>query len=98
MSIHGVEIPAGAPESELEEARAQIESLHGELETRTAIGIAVGTLMLEKNLTEKMAFAYLVELSTHGETKIRDIASTMVEQANRRATSAPRMAKLSHFG
>jgi AmiR/NasT family two-component response regulator len=98
MSIRGVEMRVPSPVSELESARAQIRSLHSELETRTAIGIAAGMLMLEKNVTDETAFAYLVELSTHGATKIRDIASSMVEEANRRATSDLRMARLSHFG
>jgi AmiR/NasT family two-component response regulator len=56
MSIQGLETAVAAPRSELEAARAQVESLHVALETRTAIGIAVGTLMVERTLTDTMAF------------------------------------------
>jgi AmiR/NasT family two-component response regulator len=98
MSIQGLETAAAAPRTELEAARAQIESLHLALETRTAIGIAVGTLMVERTLTDTMAFAYLVELSTQRGTKIRDIAPTMVDQANQSVARVPTQANRASRG
>ena len=72
-------------QSELDLARGQIDTLQLALESRTLIGTAVGLVMVEKGLTAEGAFAHLVQLSSHSNVKIRDIAATMVAEADRRA-------------
>jgi len=82
--------PSAAPDPvvELELARAEISTLNEALRTRTTIGEAIGLLMQEKTLTADGAFAHLVEVSSHTNTKIREIAARMVEEATARAERA----------
>jgi len=72
----------------LELARAEITNLHEAVSTRTTIGEAIGLLMHEKTLTAEAAFAHLVELSSHTNIKVREIAARMVEEAGARAERA----------
>jgi hypothetical protein len=72
----------------LELARAEIATLNEALRTRTTIGEAVGLLMHEKTLTADAAFAHLVEVSSHTNIKIREIAARMVDEADARAGRA----------
>lgn len=84
--------PSGADtprQDALVRARQQIDGLEEALRTRTTIGQAVGMLMREKTLTSDEAFAELVELSSHTNVKIRDIASRMVDEASARASAPP---------
>jgi hypothetical protein len=69
----------------LEIARAEITNLNEALITRTTIGEAIGLLMHAKTLTAEAAFAHLVEVSSHTNVKIREIAGRMVEEADARA-------------
>lgn len=64
------------------QAREEIKTLKEALRTRTIIGQATGMLMRELNLSADDAFAHLVELSSHSNVKIRDIATRMVDEAN----------------
>ena len=78
---------AGGLVIELEAARAEIATLNEALRTRTTIGEAIGLLMHEKTLSADAAFAHLVEVSSHTNTKVREIAARMVEEADVRAES-----------
>jgi hypothetical protein len=69
----------------LELARMEITNLNEALSSRTTIGEAIGLLMHEKKLTAKAAFAHLIELSSHTNIKVREIAARMVEEAGARA-------------
>ena len=72
----------------LQRARAEIATLNEALRTRTTIGEAIGLLMHEKTLTADAAFAHLVEVSSHTNVKIREIAAQMVDEAGARAERA----------
>jgi hypothetical protein len=76
------------PAIALELARAEITTLNEALSTRTTIAEAIGLLMHEKTLTAEAAFAHLVELSSHTNIKLREIAARMVEEADARAERA----------
>jgi len=79
---------SGGPATALEDARAEITTLNEALRTRTTIGEAIGLLMHEKTLTAEAAFAHLVEVSSHTNIKVREIAGRMVEAADARAERA----------
>ena len=79
---------AADPAIALELARAEITNLNEALSTRTTIAEAIGLLMHEKTLTAEAAFAHLVELSSHTNIKVREIAARMVEEAGARAERA----------
>ena len=51
------------------------------LHTRSLIGKAVGIVMVRYELTDEAAFAYLTRVSSHSNTKIRDIAARLVDEA-----------------
>ncbi len=75
----------------LRRAREEIETLKEALRTRTIIGQAVGLLMCESTLTADAAFAHLVATSSHTNVKLREIARSLVEQANDRAGAGQRL-------
>lgn len=60
----------------------EIENLHRALATRRTIGIAVGLLMAEYQLSESAAFAVLERRSSHTNARVRDIAARMVADGN----------------
>jgi GAF domain-containing protein len=60
------------------------ENLNQALNTRKLIGQALGILMERYQLTEDRAFSFLVRASSHGNIKLRDVASELVDQANKR--------------
>lgn len=68
--------------------RVENAGLKQALNTRATIGQATGVLMLEQNLTAKEAFARLVEMSSHTNVKLREIAVRIVHQADARARAA----------
>ena len=78
-----------APPSPLEVALGEIVTLREALDSRTRIGQAIGILMVEESITADAAFARLVEMSSHTNVKIRDIAAKMVEEVNARFGEAP---------
>lgn len=55
------------------------ENLEIALQNSRRIGIAIGIVMREENLTEDEAFAYLVDVSQRLNRKLRDIAEVVVK-------------------
>jgi ANTAR domain len=85
--------PGADSPTALEVALDEVEGLRRALETRTTIGQAVGIVMNQRSLTAEEAFTHLVELSSHSNTKLRDVAASIVTQAEGRTTrdrTAPR--------
>ena len=60
-------------------ARA-IDQLQEGLRSRQRIGVAVGILMHRYSMPEESAFAFLVRASSHGNVKLRDVASEVVRE------------------
>lgn len=58
------------------------ETLNEALQTRKVIGQAIGLLMERYQMNEDRAFAFLVRASSHANTKLRDIAQELVDEAN----------------
>ena len=58
----------------------EIENLHRAVATRKTIGMAIGLLMAQYELTEAAAFAVLQRRSSHANVKLRDIAAQMVAE------------------
>jgi GAF domain-containing protein len=54
------------------------------LQTRRAIGQAIGILMERYEMNEDRVFAFLVRASSHGNIKLRDVAQEVVAEANAR--------------
>lgn len=65
----------------------RIDGLSAALVSRTRIGQAVGLLMSQYTLSEDAAFSLLARTSSHSNVKVREIATTMVHEANQRAVS-----------
>jgi GAF domain-containing protein len=65
----------------------EIENLNEALHTRKHIGQAIGILMNQYTLTEDAAFGFLVRMSSHSNTKLREVAATMVSEAEARAAA-----------
>lgn len=57
----------------------RIDHLNQALRTRTVIGVAIGMVMQRLDLDEDTAFAYLTRISSSTETKLRDVAASMVQ-------------------
>ncbi len=57
----------------------RLENLKTALASRKIIGLALGLLMERLDLDEDGAFAYLTRVSASSETKLRDVAATLVE-------------------
>lgn len=64
------------------ESSREIENLHRALATRKAIGVAVGLLMAEYQLSETAALAALKRHSSEANVKVRDIAARIVAESN----------------
>jgi GAF domain-containing protein len=65
--------------------RARSEAnLHASLASRTAIEIALGLVMERFGLDQDRAFSYLTRMASTSETKLRDVAQHLVEDANDR--------------
>ena len=58
--------------------RVELEQLKVALEHRTTIGIAVGMVMMQYDLSQDDAFAYLLRCSSVSNRKVYDIAVEMV--------------------
>lgn len=56
----------------------EVHHLNAALASRQAIGQAVGILIERYKLDEQAAFSFLVRLSSHSNTKLRDVASRLV--------------------
>ena len=72
--------------SALEEARRENEQLRAGYDTRTEIGQAQGLLMAWLDLDADQAFAYLQRVSSHQNTKLRDVAAEIVRTRQRPAS------------
>ncbi len=57
----------------------EIAHLKVAMERRTTIGIALGMVMLRYDIGQDEAFAYLQRISSKRETKLYDVARSMVE-------------------
>ncbi len=62
----------------------RLEHLNTALASRKLIGMALGMLMQRLDLDEDTAFAYLTRVSSTSETKLRDVASSIVDQHHAR--------------
>jgi AmiR/NasT family two-component response regulator len=58
----------------------EIQNLHDALNTRTAIGTAIGLLMAKYGLTEAAALNLLKRRSSHANLKVRVIAARIVAE------------------
>lgn len=70
----------------------RLENLNTALASRKTIGLALGILMERLDIDEDRAFAYLTRMSASSETKLRDVAATVVAELDARRTgrsSAP---------
>lgn len=83
------QVPAAV--TALEDAKAEIEQLTAALESRTTIGYAVGIVMVRDSLTAEAAFSQLVEMSSHTNVKLREIAAHIVSEADRRGRQLPQV-------
>jgi transcriptional regulator with GAF, ATPase, and Fis domain len=63
------------------------ENLNAALASRTTIGIALGSLMERYDMDQDRAFAYLTRIASSSETKLREVAAHLVEEATRRSDS-----------
>jgi ANTAR domain-containing protein len=71
----------------LELLRVENAHLEQALRTRAVIGQATGLLMSQQHLTALEAFARLVEISSHTNVKLREVAARLVEEADVRNQS-----------
>ena len=76
--------PGADSPTALDVALEEVDGLRRALETRTTIGQAVGIVMTERSLSADGAFAHLVELSSHSNRKLRDVAAAIVTRAEGR--------------
>jgi len=63
----------------------QVENLQEAVQTRQAVGRAVGIVMERYGLTEERAFAFLARVSQARNVKLREIAAEMVSDAETRS-------------
>src|SRR3954454_11561640 len=57
----------------------RVENLNAALASRKVIGLALGILMERLGIDEDRAFAYLTRISASTETKLRDVAASVVD-------------------
>lgn len=73
-------------------SRREIENLHRALATRKTIGVALGMLMGQYDLTEEAAFAVLRRRSSHSNVKLRVVAERMVAERSTAGLDLPSVA------
>jgi AmiR/NasT family two-component response regulator len=66
------------------------ENLNAALSSRTTIGIALGIVMERYGMDQDRAFRYLTRVASSSETKLREVAAHVVEEATTRSASAQR--------
>ena len=71
----------------------RFENLQAALESRTAIGVAIGLLMERLRVDEDAAFAYLTRLAETSERKVREVAAGIVSEHVHALTSRRRPPK-----
>lgn len=67
---------------------SESESMAGAVKSRQHIGQALGILMERYQIDEKAAHAFLWRASSHGNVKVRDIAASLIAEANNRTDRA----------
>jgi GAF domain-containing protein len=72
----------------LKQAR-EITHLNQALQSRKQIGQALGLVMERYQLGEDAAFSFLMRVSSHTNTKLRDVAAQLVADANGKPTHQP---------
>lgn len=65
------------------------DQLHSAIQTRQLIGQATGIIMERYSLDETRAFDYLIRVSSHSNTKVRDVARDLVEHFNAADSHTP---------
>jgi len=68
----------------------RVENLNAALASRKVIGLALGILMERLGIDEDRAFAYLTRISASTETKLRDVAASVVDDLQARHLSPGR--------
>jgi GAF domain-containing protein len=63
----------------------RLDNLNAALASRKTIGLALGILMERLGIDEETAFAYLTRMSASTETKLRDVAASVVEERRDRS-------------
>jgi transcriptional regulator with GAF, ATPase, and Fis domain len=66
------------------------ENLNAALTSRTTIGMALGIIMERYGLDQDRAFRYLTRVASSSETKVREVAAHVVEEATQRSDSEQR--------
>lgn len=66
------------------------ENLNAALTSRTTIGVALGIVMERYGLDQDRAFRYLTRVASSSETKLREVAAHLVEEAAGRSDSEQR--------
>jgi GAF domain-containing protein len=66
----------------------RLENLNAALASRKVIGLALGILMERLDIDEDRAFAYLTRVSSATETKLRDVAASVVDEVHARHTGS----------
>jgi transcriptional regulator with GAF, ATPase, and Fis domain len=61
------------------------ENLNAALTSRTTIGIALGIVMERYGMDQDRAFRYLTRVASSSETKLREVAAHLVEEAAQRS-------------
>lgn len=61
----------------------ETDTLSAALESRGLIGQALGMVMERYQIAEETAFAYLTRVSQTSETKLREVAQTLVAEHHR---------------
>jgi GAF domain-containing protein len=67
----------------------RLGNLNAALASRKTIGLALGILMERLGIDEDTAFAYLTRVSASTETKLRDVAASVVAEVNHRRRVSP---------
>ncbi len=84
-TAHFAEIFASHAALALGHARLE-DQLHTAISTRQLIGQATGIVMERYELNEDRAFDYLIRVSSHSNTKLREVAQEVVDQTSARYT------------
>jgi transcriptional regulator with GAF, ATPase, and Fis domain len=66
------------------------ENLNAALASRTTIGVALGIVMERYGMDQDRAFRYLTRVASSSETKLRQVAAHLVEEATQRSDSEQR--------
>jgi GAF domain-containing protein len=66
----------------------QLSQLNEALHSRKVIGMALGIVMQRYGIDEDQAFKFLLRMSSHGGSKLREVAQGLVDEANRNSSRA----------